>query len=327
MRNLFFNTGLRIFFVKNLFHLWNKGKAEKTMIKSMTGYGRGEAISCGRTAVAEIKSVNHRYCEVSTRLPGRYGFAEDTVRQLVKSRVGRGKVDVQIGLTSTNEEDALVTLNSAAAKQYFSGLRELQNSFDTTGEITIELLASMPDVLRQERPQADEDAILSLILEATVAALETFDKMRAAEGTELKCDIEKRLDSLSGISKIIEARAPEVRDLHTSKIRERITALLEKPNDALIEQRLALEIAIFADKASIDEELVRLASHIEQFRGAINNTKSDDPIGKKLDFIVQEMNREVNTIGSKANDLQITDLMIELKNGIENIREQVQNIA
>ena len=298
------------------------------MIKSMTGYGRGEAVSGNRAASAEIRSVNHRYCEVTVRLPLRYGFAEDAVKQLVKRFAGRGKIDVTIGFVSTNEADALVTLNPEIARQYFTSLRELQKSFDITGDITLELLASMPDVLRQERPQTDEDAILALILQAMGAALQTFDDMRAAEGAGLKADLEKRLGRLEEITKLIETRAPEVREAHTLRLRERIASLLDMPVDeSLIEQRLALEIAIFADKSSIDEELVRLASHTEQFRQAIQYGNSDEPVGKKLDFIVQEMNREANTIGSKANDLHITELMIELKNNIENIREQVQNIA
>ena len=298
------------------------------MIKSMTGYGRGEVISGGRTAFAEIRSVNHRYCEVSVRIPARYGFAEDAVKQLVKKRAGRGKIDIVVGFSSTNEEDAPVALNTAAARQYFAGLRELQKTFDTTGEITIELLASMPDVLRQERPQKEEDAILALILEAVDAAIEEFDGMRLAEGAGLKADIEKRLDELARIAEATQKRSPEVREAHTARLRERIAALVDKPeDDGMLEQRLALEIAVFADKSSIDEELVRLASHIDQFRNAIEKGSGDEPKGKKLDFIVQEMNREANTIGSKANDLRITDLMIELKNGIENIREQVQNIA
>jgi len=298
------------------------------MIKSMTGFGRGEATQAGRTASAEIRSVNHRYCEVSVRLHGRCGFAEDDVRQLIKSRAGRGKVDVTIHFASTNEEDALVTLNNAVAKQYFTGLRELQKTFDTTGEISLELLASMPDVLRQERPQTGEEAILGLILEAAETALESFDKMREAEGGELKADLEKRLDALADITKTIGNRAPEVRELHTAKLKERIANIIDKSvDDSIVEQRLAMEIAVFADKASIDEELVRLASHIDQFRKTIQTGADGGTVGKKLDFIVQEMNREANTIGSKANDLQITGLMIELKNGIENIREQVQNIA
>ncbi|MDR3365277.1 MAG: YicC family protein [Clostridiales Family XIII bacterium] len=298
------------------------------MIKSMTGYGRGESAAGQRAASAEIRAVNHRYCEVAVRLPGRCAFAEDAVRRLVKQAAGRGKVDVTIGFSSSADEDALVTLNTAVARQYFSGLRELQKSFDTTGEISIELLASMPEVLRQERPEADEDAILALILEAARAALSAFDGMRAAEGAGLKADIETRLDALESATARIQARAPEVQASHAARLKERIAQLWGKPDDdALLEQRLALEIAVFADKASIDEELVRFASHIGQFRKSIQNGAGEGPIGKKLDFLVQEMNREANTIGSKANDLHITGLMIELKNGIENIREQVQNIC
>jgi len=298
------------------------------MIKSMTGYGRGEATFEGRTISAELRSVNHRYCEVSVRLHGRLGFAEDAVRQLVKSRAGRGKVDVSVYFVSTNEEDVVVALNTAAAKQYFAGLRELQRTFDTTGEITLDLLASQPDVLRQERRQTGEDAILALLLEAMDQALESFDEMRKAEGADMKDDLEKRLTALEKVTKAIGNRAPEVQAIHTARLKERIATHLEKPVDeSVMEQRLAMEIAVFADKAGIDEELVRLASHFDQFRKAIRHDNGGDPVGKKLDFIVQEMNREANTIGSKANDIQITDLIIELKNGIENIREQVQNIA
>jgi len=297
------------------------------MIKSMTGYGRAEAVAEGRSVSVEIRSVNHRYSEVSVRLHGRCSFAEDAVRQLVKSRAGRGKIDVSIYFTSTNEEDALVTLNNAVAKQYFTGLRDLQKAFDTTGEISLELLASMPEVFKQDRPQASEDAILALLLESTEKALASFDEMRGSEGLKLKEDFEKRLDSIENHVKSIGDRAPEVLELHTAKIKERIASLVENSiDDAVFEQRLAMEIAVFADKASLEEELVRLTSHLEQFRKAINGT-GGEPVGKKLDFIVQEMNREANTIGSKANDLHITEQMIELKNGIENIREQVQNIV
>jgi len=298
------------------------------MIKSMTGYGRAEINSDGRAVSVEIRSVNHRYSEVSIRHQGRCGFAEDAVRQLVKNRTGRGKVDVTVFFASTNEEDAAVTLNTAAARQYFTGLRELQKTFDTTGEISLDLLASMPEVLRHDRHQSGEDAILAIILETTESALASFDEMRSAEGAELQADLEKRIDVLADITSEIGERAPEVRAIHAAKLKDRIAVMLDKSIDVeLLEQRLAMEIAVFADKAGIDEELVRLASHFEQFRNTIKNKNDSLPVGKKLDFIVQEMNREANTIGSKANDLHITELMIELKNGIESIREQVQNIA
>ena len=297
------------------------------MIKSMTGYGRGEVSSNGRVASIEIKSVNHRYCEVGVRISGRYQFAEDAVRHLVKQRANRGKVDVSVNFTSNDEADAAISVNMAIVKQYYQGLRELQKSFDTTGDITIDLLSSMPEVFKKERLQVDEESILALILEATEVALCDFNKMRSAEGAGLCVDLEKKLDSIDEIIKEITKRAPEVRETYASRIKDRVSSFLESPNEAMLEQRLALEIAVFADKSSIDEELVRLSSHIEQFRNAIQNGESDDPVGKKLDFIVQEMNREANTIGSKANDLNITELMIGLKNEIENIREQIQNIC
>lgn len=295
------------------------------MIKSMTGYGQGDAGAGGRTATAEIKSVNHRYSEISVHMPGRFNYAEDSVRQLIKSSNNRGKIDVSVGFFSINEADNQITFNPAVAKQYYSGFRELQKSFDTTGDITLELLGSMPDVFKHDRPREDEDAIKLLVLEAVALALSAFDEMRLVEGAKLKTDLEKRLGILTCIIRKIEERAPEVRETYTTRLKERIAALADKPDDGLLEQRLAIEIALFAEKSSIDEELVRMSSHIEQFRTAIKD-ESGEPVGKKLDFIVQEMKREVNTIGSKANDLRITDLIIELKNEVENIREQVQNI-
>jgi uncharacterized protein (TIGR00255 family) len=294
----------------------------------MTGYGRGEASSDMRTALAEIRAVNHRYCEVYIRIPNRYGFAEEPLRQMVKQCAGRGKIDVAIGFTSAAEEDALVIINTAVAKQYYQGLLELQQTFNATGDISIDLLASMPDVLCQDRPQSDDDKILSLILQAAHVALAAFDEMRDSEGAKLKEDLGQRLDNIAEIAKIIETRAPEVRKIYAEKLKDRIASLVNKSIDvATLEQRLALEIMIFADKSSIEEEIVRLFSHIDQFRKTIRNTDNHTLIGKKLDFIVQEMNREANTIGSKANDLRITDLIIALKSDIENIREQIQNIA
>jgi uncharacterized protein (TIGR00255 family) len=293
----------------------------------MTGYGRGEFAEGPRAATCEIRSVNHRYCEVVVKMPAKFGFAEDAVRQAVKTAAGRGKVDVSISLVSTAEEDTGVILNEAAAKQYIDNLRALQQKYGLNGEITVDLLAGLPDVLKQGRSDLDADAITAVILGAVSAALDGFCAMREKEGASLSKNIVDKLDALEEGRLQIETRAPEVQAIYADKLRERIAALANLPgDDAVLQQRIAVEIAAFADKASVDEELVRLASHIGQFRGILAS-KENAPVGKKLDFIVQEMNREVNTIGSKANDLHITDRMIELKNEIENIREQVQNIC
>jgi len=303
----------------------------------MTGYGRGEAADGLRTVTAEIRAVNHRYCEISTRLPSKYAFAEETVRAAVRAGAQRGKIDVSVLVVSSAEEDVSVSLNAAAAKQYFQSLRELQRLYDVTGEIELSLLASLPDVLRQGRAEMDEDTLRALILEAVRIALLRLDEMRCAEGEALGADLARRLEAVSALAGSIAGRAPEVQRLYAEKLRERVSQLTEKTADpAMLEQRLAMEIAVFADKASIEEELVRLSSHTTQFLKLIGASGAPrpaadggtfEPVGKKLDFLVQEMNREANTIGSKANDLRITDLMIDLKTEIENIREQVQNIC
>jgi uncharacterized protein (TIGR00255 family) len=260
-------------------------------------------------------------------MPSKYGFAEDAVRQAVKAAAGRGKVDVNISLVSTADEDAGVVLGEAVAKQYIDNLRTLQEKYGVGGEITVGLLAGLPDVLKQGHPDLDADAISGVILQAVSAALEGFGGMREKEGASLAENIVGKLDAVDALCGKIGTRAPEVQTIYANKLRERIAALADLPgDDAVLQQRIAVEIATFADKAGIDEELVRLASHVGQFRGILA-APGTAPVGKKLDFIVQEMNREANTIGSKANDLQITDLMIELKNEIENIREQIQNIC
>jgi uncharacterized protein (TIGR00255 family) len=274
-----------------------------------------------------MRSVNHRYCEVTVKMPSKYGFAEEAVRQSVKAAAGRGKIDVSISLVSTADEDTGVILGEAAAKQYIDNLRLLQEKFGVGGEITVGLLAGLPDVLKQGHQDLDADAISLVILSAVSEALESFDAMRGKEGASLAQNISGKLDAIDELHRKIAARAPEVQVIYADKLRDRIAALSDLPgDDAVLQQRIAIEIAAFADKAGIDEELVRLASHVSQFRGILA-ARENAPVGKKLDFIVQEMNREANTIGSKANDLHITDLMIELKNEIENIREQVQNIC
>jgi uncharacterized protein (TIGR00255 family) len=293
----------------------------------MTGYGRGDASDGQRTVTTEIRAVNHRYCEITVKMPSKYAFAEEAVKSAVRARAQRGKIDVTILVQSTAEEDVAVVLNAAAAKQYYRSMRELARQFDIEEDVPLELLAQMPEVLRQGRADIDEDAVRTLLLSATDAALSAFDAMRAAEGAALADDLSARLDDLADVAAAVEARAPEVQAAYAAKLPARIEQLLEKPVDRdLLDQRLAIEIASFADKASIEEELVRFASHIAQFRGILA-LGGAEPVGKRLDFLVQEMNREANTIGSKANDLLITDYVIRLKTGVENVREQVQNIC
>jgi uncharacterized protein (TIGR00255 family) len=293
------------------------------MIKSMTGFGRGEYSDEKRSITIEIKSVNHRYSEVYVRIPRRYSFAEEHVRNKVKDVVKRGKIDVSVSAENLTEEDLAVKLNIPAAKQYFSNLREIQRDFDVEGEITLEMLASMPDVLKAVPDVDDEEAVLKAIDQAVKQALDSFDKMRMAEGTRLEEDILERGDIIKDYVREIEEVAPQMTKLYSEKLKDRVTELIDK-NIALPEDRIALETAIFADKSNITEEIVRLKSHIKQLKSIL--AQSGAPVGKKLDFLIQEFNRETNTIGSKANDLNITNTMLEMKSEIEKIREQVQNI-
>ncbi|MDR1574327.1 MAG: YicC family protein [Clostridiales Family XIII bacterium] len=293
------------------------------MIKSMTGFGRGEHSDGKRTVTAEIKSVNHRYCEISVRLPRRYGFVEEHAKAVVKEEIRRGKVDIFFSVESITGDDARIQLNMAAAKQYFSNLRELQQHFEVGGDIDLHLLAGMPDVMKQTPDIEDEEEIRATFETALRRALRHFDAMRAAEGGKLCEDIRARAGLIAACAAEIEAFAPEVVRAYADKLRERIRELIGNEIE-LPEERVSLEAALFADKANITEELVRLKSHLAQLEDILSEGREAN--GKKLDFLVQEFNRETNTIGSKANDLRITKRVLDMKSETEKIREQVQNI-
>jgi uncharacterized protein (TIGR00255 family) len=291
----------------------------------MTGFGRGDAADDIRSATVEIRAVNHRYGEFSVKLPRRYGFAEDAVKKTVRAEVKRGKADISVSVTSNAEEDAAILVNMGAAKQYFKGLRELQKAFDISGDITLGLLAGMPDVMKTSSADLDEKAITEVICAAVQNALRDFGDMRAAEGAQIAADLTERTIVIENLLDEIDARAPELPSIYAGKLKDRISELLGSNGAAVPEERLAVEVAVFADKSNITEEIVRLRSHIAQMR-AILGQGAGEPAGKKLDFLVQEMNREANTIGSKANDLKITGHMLDMKSEIEKVREQVQNI-
>lgn len=293
------------------------------MIKSMTGFGRGEYSDGKRQINVEIKSVNHRYSEVYVRIPRRYGFAEEPIKNRIKKTIKRGKIDVSVTTENLTEEDLAVKLNVPAAKQYFSNLREIQKEFDVQGDITLEMLASMPDVLKAVPDVTDEKEVMDAVNKALEQAIENFDQMRIVEGEKLEKDILKRGNIIKEYVSEIEDAAPELINVYAKKLRERIDELVSRNVD-VPDERLAVETAIFADKSNITEEIVRLKSHIAQLKEILSS--NGEPVGKKLDFLIQEFNRETNTIGSKANDLQITNTMLEMKSEIEKIREQVQNI-
>lgn len=293
------------------------------MIKSMTGFGRGEYNDGKRSIIVEIKSVNHRYCDISVRMPRRYSFVEDKVKNTVKEKIKRGKVDVSIMVENLTENDVNIKLNTMLAQQYLDNLKALQANFELPGEITLQYVAGLPDVLKAIPDVDDEEEMTRSILTPVREAASNLEAMRSVEGEKLAADLVMRGGIIKDLVDRIEERAAEVPKAYTEKLRERIKELIGN-SVTVPEDRILVEAAIFADKCSIAEELTRLNSHMDQMKEIIE--KSSQPDGKKLDFLVQEMNREANTIGSKANDIAVTNLMLQVKAEIEKIREQVQNI-
>lgn len=289
----------------------------------MTGFGRSEYNDGKRNIIVEIKSVNHRYCDISVRMLRRYSFAEERLKSMVKQVARRGKIDLSIIVENITEDDTKVKLNTIVAEQYYNNLKELQENFQLSGEITIEFLATLPDVMKCVPDVEDEESIFKSLSIPVLEAVSKLDEMRVTEGNKLAEDIIMRGELIRQQVKEIKEYSSTVAITYTEKMQERIKELIG--NDITIpEDRILLEAAIFADKCSITEELVRLDSHITQLNNII--LESNQPDGKKLDFLVQEMNREANTIGSKSNHIQITNKVLEIKSEIEKIREQVQNI-
>ena len=293
------------------------------MIKSMTGFGRGEYTDGKRSIIAEIKSVNHRYSDITIKMPRRYTFAEDKIKNAVKDKIRRGKVDVSIIVENITENDVNIKLNSMLAKQYYDNLTELRGEFDLSGDISLQFLASLPDVMKAIPDVEDEEEITKAILIPVAEAAANLEKMRAVEGEKLAEDLIAKGEHVKEILDKITERAPQVVTDYTAKLKDRIQELVGS-SVQVPEDRILVEAAVFADKCAIYEEITRLNSHLVQLKNIIE--KSSQPDGKKLDFLVQEMNREANTIGSKANDITITNYMLEIKSEIEKIREQVQNI-
>ncbi|MBR0308538.1 MAG: YicC family protein [Mogibacterium sp.] len=296
------------------------------MIRSMTGFGRGEYADEVSKVTVEMRSVNHRYLDIFVKMPRKYAFAEEAVKAAVKERLHRGKVEINVTVDNIGQSDSDVVLDKELAAKYYAALTELSETFEV-GELTgpsLSLLAKMPDVIRTTAAEEDEDAVKARLLGAVSKALDDFCSMREAEGAKLAADLAARADVVSDIRSRIEVRAPEIEKEYAAKFKARVEEILDGVYE-VPEERVALEAAIFADKANITEELVRLDSHVSQLRGFLAADGSE-AIGKKIDFLIQEMNREANTIGSKSNDKEITSMMLDLKAEIEKIREQVQNI-
>ena len=295
------------------------------MIKSMTGFGRGEyADETGKVTV-EIRAVNHRYLDISVKMPRRYSFAEEAIKAAIKEKLYRGKVEVNVSIDNAGKSDSDVKLDADLAAKYYDALSTLRDSFEFGEEskVSLSLLARMPDVIKTSAAEEDEETMTQRLVSATRKAAEDICAMRETEGAKLAADLEARADIVSDIRTRIEKKAPEIEKEYAAKFKARVEELLDGVYE-VPEERIALEAAIFADKANITEELVRLDSHVSQLRAFL---KTDgEAIGKKIDFLIQEMNREANTIGSKSNDRKITSMMLDLKAEIEKIREQVQNI-
>ncbi|MBR3750021.1 MAG: YicC family protein [Firmicutes bacterium] len=294
------------------------------MAKSMTGFGRGVYEDELRSVTVELRSVNHRYSDITVKMPRRYQFAEDAIKAIVKGVAPRGKIDVFINVDNIAADDTAVELNPALAKRYYETLQTLRQEIpELAGEPTLAMIANFPDVVKTGAAEEDEELLLKALSEAAKEAAANLDAMRVTEGAKLMEDILQRGRLIEETVCGIEVYAPEVAKNYTAKLKERIQELLG--GDVVIpEDRILLEAAVFADKSNITEEMVRLKSHCSQLRAIAADTSG--PIGKKLDFLVQEMNRESNTIGSKANDIHITNDVLLLKAEIEKIREQVQNI-
>ena len=291
------------------------------MIRSMTGFGRGEYSDEISKVTVEIRSVNHRYLDIYVKMPRRYSFAEDTIKSAIKERVHRGKVEVSVSVDNVGKSDSDVRLDKELAARYYNVLSELRDSFDFGEEsrVSLSLIAKMPDVIVTTPAAEDEEAMVRRLLEATSKALDDFCSMREAEGEKLAADLSARADTIQEIRDRIDKRAPEIEKEYAAKFKARVEEILGGVYE-VPEERIALEA-----EANITEELVRLGSHISQLRKFLQSD-GKEAIGKKIDFLIQEMNREANTIGSKSNDREITSSMLELKAEIEKVREQVQNI-
>ena len=293
-------------------------------MKSMTGYGRGEAVLYNRRFTVEIKSVNHRYNDINIKLPRMLFSFEDRIKSLLAKEISRGKTDVYIHLDSFSADDIKININEALADAYVKTISGLRGKYDLCDDLSLSLLVKYPDIISVEK-RTDDDENLNQMWEtlqlALAAALSQFMGMRSAEGEALKRDLLVKRDVVSSLVSMIKERAPIIARDYEQRLRTKVEEAMANVN--YDEARLIQEVTIFADRSCIDEELTRLESHLSQMGSIVEETET---IGKKLDFLVQEINREVNTIGSKSNDIEITKIAIQLKNEVEKIREQVQNI-
>ena len=291
------------------------------MIKSMTGYGRAREMLHKRDITVEVRSVNNRYLDCTVKMPRMYGFAEDAVKQHVQKAISRGKVDVFITVDASAADVAKVTVNRELAAQYAAALGELAEVCGTEPHVTPETLSRFPDVLTVTKADEDLETVSADLCAVLDEALQAYNAMRAVEGAKLAEDIGNRLTYIENYTSQVEKRSPETVAEYRAKLTARMQEVLQSAT--IDEQRILTEAAIYADKVAVDEETVRLRSHVSQLRTMI---ASDEPMGRKMDFLIQEVNRESNTIGSKCNDVAIAQVVVGLKAEVEKMREQVQNV-
>lgn len=291
------------------------------MLKSMTGYGRGQGAGAGFDLQVEIRSVNHRYFELISKIPKQFSFLEDQLKRQVQAAVSRGKVEVTVTAQMDASKNVEVSVNREAAEIYLSALRESAEELGLENDLKLSNLLQLPEIFSVRRLEIDEEEAARAVTEAAEAAITTHKEMRLAEGSRLAEDLKTKLGRVEELVTQVEQRAPELQRAYYDRLYQKLSEVLK--DQTVDESRLVTEAAIFADKVAVDEETVRLRSHLHQFRTFL---ESDGPVGKKMDFLVQEMNRETNTIGSKAQDVQIARIVVELKSEIEKIREQIQNI-
>lgn len=291
------------------------------MIKSMTGYGRQETVLEGKKILAEVRSVNHRFSDYSIKLPRHMLFLEDKVRCLASEYITRGKVDIYIAVENFGEGDKEIILNEPLAKSYLEALHKLRDTFDLRDDISVSRVAMFGDVFRAERREEDEEQLWNEVSGVLREALQKFSDMRSREGERIYRDLYDRIGYMKSLAEEIEEREPGIVADYEKRLYDKIKETLG--DTQIDESRILTEVALFADKVAVNEELVRLSSHFEEYYSILDK---NEPAGRKLDFLIQEINREVNTIGSKANDITVSKKVVELKGEIEKLREQIQNV-
>ena len=291
------------------------------MVKSMTGYGRAREMHNGRDITVEVRSVNNRYLDCTVKMSRAYIFAEDRMKARVQQAISRGKVDVFVTIDASAADAAVVAVNEPLARGYYDALTRLKTMFDLSGDITPEVLAKFPDVLAVTKAEEDVEAIAADICAVLDDALAAYNAMRAVEGEKLAADVAGRITTIEAVVGKVEERSPQTVAAYRQRLEAKMQEVLQ--STTIDESRILTEAAIFADKIAVDEETVRLRSHIAQLQAML---VSGEPVGRKLDFLIQEVNRECNTIGSKCNDLTIAQDVVNMKAEVEKIREQVQNM-